>query len=99
MERREATPFTALLADYCRSLGIDGSATGPEGGLFEVDGVSIAVTVDEDFDRLSMTASVAPIAPEKLPQLAAGLLQLNAASGLSGGQTFSADRSSGEVRL
>jgi len=99
MERREATPFTALLADYCRSLGIDGSATGPEGGLFEVDGVSIAVTVDEDFDRLSMTASVAPIAPEKLPQLAAGLLQLNAASGLSGGQTFSADRASGEVRL
>jgi hypothetical protein len=99
MSAHDASAFTGLLSDYCQSLEIDGSAISAEGGLFDVDGVGVAVTHDEQFDRLCLAASVDHFAPERLRRLAPSLLQLNAASRLSGGQAFSSDMASGDVRL
>lgn len=99
MRTHEPTAFTRLLEDYCRSVGMGEFEIDPEGGEFVVEDVTVVVRHDEDFGRLAMAATVESVAPEQLEQLAAVLLQLNAALGLSGGLSFCADATSGALQL
>lgn len=99
MRTNEQTAFTRLLEDYCRSVGMGDFEIDPEGGEFEVGDVLVSVRHDEDFCRLSMTATVANMPQEQTEQLAPILLQLNAALGANGGMAFSAEMESGVVLL
>jgi hypothetical protein len=93
------TAFIRLIESYCDEAGIDHPEIGPEGAIFEMEDAAILVTHDSDFDRVSILAPVADVAPERLPLFSVGLLQLNAALALSGGQAFSVDMESGAVSL
>ncbi|MGJ0509415.1 MAG: CesT family type III secretion system chaperone [Methylocystis sp.] len=99
MRTHEPTAFNLLLEAYCRSIGMGDVEIGPEGGIFEIGDVEVAVQHDDEFERLSMMTVVETVPVERLPQLAPQLLQLNAALALSGGHAFCADIESGELRL
>jgi hypothetical protein len=88
-----------LIEAYCRAIGMGDIEVGPEGGLFELGDVEIAVLHDADFERLSMLTLVTSVSAGELAQIAPQLLQLNLGLAVSGGQAFCVDVESGEVSL
>ncbi len=99
MRTHAQTPFTRLLEDYCRSVGMGDFEIDPEGGIFELKDVMVIVRHDVEFDRVAMVAHVATLPVGKLGALSPNLLQLNSALALSGGQAFCADMENGDVHL
>jgi hypothetical protein len=99
MSEDNSAAFTRLLEGYCELVGLENPEIDADGMVFELGDVVVSVTHDSLFSRLSMSAHVADIETERLPSLSSGLLQLNAALALSGGQAFSADMESGALWL